>query len=252
MFLTERAHIVHGGTRKQDKFYWCNLGLIVGFAVIFVCCLIWKIAESTPDSCIITIKRSLDVSFIVYDFVVNAFLTIQFLVPLLKSSSMQGRIWRRIKRLTGANLAHQRNILDMQPSASERRLYTLAKRTFIGGFCCTLITILANSVQVAVMYGKEEAWLCLSICSGDVVLNCIVLHLVSSRRRVSDGPSEQVSNVDNEALIRPKLRHRASSEGMQQKIDENSVRHVSPTTKSTSPTSVDVEKAGFVELPEKT
>lgn len=244
MFLTERAHIVRGGTRRQDKLYWFNLVLILGIVVFFCLNLTRHLAISTPDSCIISIGRNVDIAFIAYDFLINVFLTIQFLVPLMQSSSLQGSLRRRISRITGTNVAALCNALNLQPSATEQQLYTLAKRTFIGVICCTLVT-LANMILVAIMYGKEEAWICLTVCSGDVLLNCIILHCVSSGQQGSDSASEQRPGPDEEAPIRPKLQLRTSSMVVQEEIEENSVRHIKCTVKPGSPV---VDEIGFADM----
>lgn len=41
-FLVERAHIVRGGDRRQDKLYWLNCAVLLGFVALAISPLIGK------------------------------------------------------------------------------------------------------------------------------------------------------------------------------------------------------------------
>lgn len=226
LFLTERAHIVRGGTRREDKLYWVNMSLILGIVVLWILCHVFRVVVRTPERCVISIGRDVDIPFIIYDFFINIFLTVQFLVPLLQSSSLRTRVIRIVDRFRGkqsstAAAAAESSFAGHHTPEAERQLYTLARRTFIGGLFCTLVTI-ANGIQVAIMFGKEDAWLCLTTCSGDVVLNCLILHFITNGRQGTDESVRRASKVDLEARAsRPKLELRTSSMVMRQAMTDD-------------------------------
>lgn len=250
LFLTERAHVVRGGSRREDKLYWVNLSLILGIVVLWVLCHVFRVAVRTPERCIISIGRDVDIPFIIYDFFINIFLTVQFLIPLISSSSFRTKVKRFVSRARGEENGQSQSFETQFPQEAEKQIYSLAKRTFIGGLFCTLVTI-ANGIQVALMFGKEDAWLCLTTCSGDVVLNCIILHFITNGRQGTD-ESVQRASIDTMS-VRPKLEFRTSSMVIRQSLDDivTKQKNVVIVERSTSSSSTfDEIRPCKIDLPE--
>ncbi|KAF4945377.1 hypothetical protein FSARC_14441 [Fusarium sarcochroum] len=134
--------------------------LLVGYLVVAILNFIHRIARITNGECYIGMKKISMIPLIAFDFVINIYLTILFLIPL--------------KTTSHANC----------------RLRSLALRTFIGA-CCTLTSSIINLTVVMVLNG-EPGWVCLMCCSTDVLFSAIVLQWITSQD--NDSSSSQVNS----------------------------------------------------------
>lgn len=184
LFLTERAHVVRGGTRLNDRIYWLNVSLALGPAIIAVLCVVTRYIRVTENHCVIAIRRNLNVAYVIYDLFVTCFWTVQFLTPLYRVSPLRTN-WRLWRKSFSAQKSLNTSSEGECVNRTERQLYTLAQRTAIGSVLCMIVTV-ANAIQVAVMFGKEDVTICLLACSLDVGLNCIILHFVTNGRHGTD------------------------------------------------------------------
>lgn len=102
-------------------------------------------------TCYIGLDTPASVSLLLYDFLMNLYLTILFVQPL----------WR-------PNLSHH-----------SRNLRRLAKRTCIGCVLSLTITTI-NLVTLSVFHGEELGAICLACCTTDTTLNAVILFWVTS------------------------------------------------------------------------
>lgn len=100
---------------------------------------------------------------IIFDVVVNVYLTMLFILPL-------------------------RNLYSYQHNTN-RALRTMAFRSFIGS-CATLTSSVVNLTILMVLKG-EPGWICLMCCNADILFCVLVLHWVTQVDRNPGGSSSQ-------------------------------------------------------------
>ncbi|KAH9897190.1 hypothetical protein F4778DRAFT_744689 [Xylariomycetidae sp. FL2044] len=100
---------------------------------------------------------------------INVYLTILFLIPVVKSYSLRLRWSRGTVHLGSTNITQ---------TATDLRLRKLAVRTLMGT-CCTLAITIANLSALLALDG-ETAWLCLLCCKIDIFFSAIVIHWVTT------------------------------------------------------------------------
>jgi hypothetical protein len=103
--------------------------------------------------CIIGMQKIAMLPLIVFEVIVNVYLTLLFIIPLRGLHSYQ----------TNANPILKR----------------MAFRSFIGS-CATLTTSVINLTILMVLKG-EPGWICLMCCNADILFCVIVLHWVTSK-----------------------------------------------------------------------
>ncbi|GAB7340097.1 hypothetical protein MBLNU457_6585t3 [Dothideomycetes sp. NU457] len=99
-------------------------------------------------------ERKALLPLIVFDVIVNVYLTALFLLPLRSLYSFK-------KREGGSNT-----------------LRRMAFRTFIGA-CATLISSIVNLTVLTALHG-EPGWICLMLCNADILFSVLVLHWVTT------------------------------------------------------------------------
>lgn len=156
LFLVEKAYIIRGSRqpRLKDKLYLFNFfGMICPYAVVIVLNFVFRFAYINDEGvCIIGMKKFAMLPLIIFDVVVNVYLTTLFLIPLRKLYSYQHNI----------NTA----------------LRTVALRTFVGS-CATLTSSVVNLTVLMVLRG-EQGWICLMCCNADILFSVIILHWVTA------------------------------------------------------------------------
>jgi len=163
LFLIERVHIVRGSmrTRLKDKVYLINMVGLLPYCVIGVLAIIFRVSDFDQNGkCLIGVERQTSILVIVYDLVINIYLTIQFLLPILGLYSFQHEPTTRLRKV--------------------------ALRTLVGTIL-TLMSSVANITAIFILKGLEPAFICLTCCTLDVAFSATVLHWVTSVR-VEDGP----------------------------------------------------------------
>jgi hypothetical protein len=103
--------------------------------------------------CIIGMQKIAMLPLIIFEVIVNVYLTLLFIIPLRGLHSYQ----------TNANPILKR----------------MAFRSFIGS-CATLTTSVINLTILMVLKG-EPGWICLMCCNADILFCVIVLHWVTSK-----------------------------------------------------------------------
>ncbi|KAK0660026.1 hypothetical protein DIS24_g3746 [Lasiodiplodia hormozganensis] len=155
-FLVEKAYIVRGShkPRLSDRLYIFNaFGLIIPYVGIVILNFVWRIAYISPrGTCIIGMQKKAMMPLIIFDVVINVYLTALFIIPLRRLYSYR----------------HNTN----------KTLRIMALRTFIGS-CATLTSSVVNLTVLMILKG-EPGWICLMCCNADILFSVLVLHWVTS------------------------------------------------------------------------
>ncbi|KAF3925665.1 hypothetical protein ABW21_db0208773 [Orbilia brochopaga] len=156
-FLVEKVYIIrskHKGPRRKDKMYLFNtIGMLFPYFIVIILTFIFRISElSTDGECYIGLKLVANIPLLVFDVVINVYLTSLFLIPLFGVCAFD---------------------------QASQKVRNMAKRTFWGS-AATLLSTVANLTTLVVLRGHEPGWVCFACCNADVVFSAIVLHWVTS------------------------------------------------------------------------
>ncbi|RFN42600.1 hypothetical protein FIE12Z_12763 [Fusarium flagelliforme] len=160
VFLVEKAHLVKGSRarRRDSKLYLFNIiSLLVGYFIVAVMNFYYRFARLENGECYIGMERISMIPLVAFDFVINIYLTILFLLPLTNSYSYK----------------------NQSEGNGRSRLRSVAFRTFVGA-CCTLTSSVVNLTVIMVLKG-EPGWVCFMCCNADVLFSAIVLQWVTSQ-----------------------------------------------------------------------
>ncbi|KAK6538449.1 hypothetical protein TWF694_010034 [Orbilia ellipsospora] len=150
--------------RRKDKFFLFNaIGLLVPYGAVCILSLIYRFAYFKDGVCRIGMKTFALIPLVVFDVVVNVYLTILFLVPVLKISKFT----------------------KSKSQTKNRGLRKVALKTFFGS-CATLTSSVANLTTLMLLNG-EPGWVCLIICNCDILFSAIVLHCITNHDHQTTG-----------------------------------------------------------------
>ncbi|KAK4207021.1 hypothetical protein QBC37DRAFT_104763 [Rhypophila decipiens] len=173
MFLVEKAHIIRSGNKKlrmRSKLYIFNsFGMIGVYCGVVVLNFIYRINRVENGQCIIGMQKLAMIPLIVFDLLVNVYLTVLFLIPLFGLYSFN----------------------NLQKSRGSRRLRTVATRTFIGCVCTLTSSIVNLSVLMAL--DGEPGWVCLMCCNSDILFSAVVIQWITSRDSMSPASNDSLS-----------------------------------------------------------
>ncbi|KAL1836968.1 hypothetical protein VTJ49DRAFT_4432 [Mycothermus thermophilus] len=177
LFMVEKAYIIRSDRAKprlKSKPYRFNaFGMIGVFCVIIVLNFVMRFARIENGECIIGLKRQAILPLIIFDLLVNVYLTILFLRPLYSIYA-----FKTYGRSPGSN-----------------RLKTMALRTFIGCVCTLTSSIVNLSVLVAL--NGEPGWVCLMCCNSDILFSAVVIHWITSRDNATDNGTVSTASSQN-------------------------------------------------------
>ncbi|KAL5424944.1 hypothetical protein PMIN04_002896 [Paraphaeosphaeria minitans] len=166
-FLVERAYIIRGSRapRLKTKLWLFNcLGMLLPYCAVVVLNFVFRIAYIDDNGvCIIGMERIAMLPLIVFDVIVNVYLTLLFIMPLRTLYSYQ--------------------------HGTNRALRTMAFRSFVGS-CATLTSSVVNLTILMVLKG-EPGWICLMCCNADILFSVVVLHWVTQVDRSSGSSSNR-------------------------------------------------------------
>ncbi|KAM3454802.1 hypothetical protein MY3296_002780 [Beauveria thailandica] len=159
LFLVEKAYVVRGAVKRRlrSKLYIFNsFGMLGVYVVVVILNFIFRIARMENGQCIIGMQEISMIPLISFDAVVNVYLTILFLRPLMNLHSYK----------------------SMPQTNANARLRAVTFRTFVGS-CCTLVSSIVNLSVLMALRG-EPAWICLMCCNCDILFSAIVIQWVTS------------------------------------------------------------------------
>ncbi|KAH7027210.1 uncharacterized protein B0I36DRAFT_326668 [Microdochium trichocladiopsis] len=175
LFLADRLHVVRSTVkgRKQSRlFLFHTIGIafcIVVLAAVFIYLRLHYIENGV---CIIGVQRVMMVIGVIFDALINIYLTGFFLFYLSKSFNLQPfKSSRGVESLGSGE----------RPNPLAAEINKLTKRTTIG-LGITLIATITNLATITIMDG-EVLWLCFLTCKADILLCVLVLHYMASSGR---------------------------------------------------------------------
>lgn len=146
------------------------LFLIVGFGAVSVTAFIWPNADISPldKKCRIGQPLKVTIPLLAYDIVVNVSLTalfVHFLYPFLAPKGNRISLGQSLSSLRFFSLRQSPNSSSNQDPVTGR-LRRLVVKTVVGGVLVMIPTV-ANLTGVLITRGREQGWLCLTLCSLD-------------------------------------------------------------------------------------
>jgi hypothetical protein len=123
---------------------------------------VYRVAFFREDgTCIIGLEAKSVLPLIIFDAVLNFYLTLLFIIPLRKLYSYK--------------------------NSPNSVLRTITLRSFVGSLA-TLTSSVVNLTVLMVLHG-EAAWICLMCCNADILFSVLVLHWVTSKDKASSSSS---------------------------------------------------------------
>ncbi|KAL3296072.1 hypothetical protein RB213_013151 [Colletotrichum asianum] len=150
--------------------------------------------DSASETCVIGLERAILIPIIVFDALVNIYLTSLFLIPLFKLHSIQASILR--PWTMGSNHRHPRTPPNV-------RLRRLALRTFLGALLT--LTVSLTNLSVLVALGGEVVWLCLACCNIDILITAFLIQWTNTSPKKS---AKETPNVEAQPMpdLTPELK----------------------------------------------
>ncbi|KAF2434903.1 hypothetical protein EJ08DRAFT_569705, partial [Tothia fuscella] len=196
MFIVERAHSIRAPyTRRFHDWVWCGwMGvLVVGFTSLSVLAFMQPVAALGDDDgkCRIGLPRTASIVLVMFDIFINFSLTGVFLWllrPLLafhQTSDPERRSYfrhRLLKYLESAccwtPFKFSRSNGPYRPALNTslvKAVEVLVWKTFVG----TVLIVIPTIVNLSLLYrmgGREQGWMCFTICTIDVTWAVCVIH----------------------------------------------------------------------------
>ncbi|KAL2061324.1 hypothetical protein VTL71DRAFT_7597 [Oculimacula yallundae] len=181
-FLVEKVYIIRSISkpRLKSKLYLFNtFGMLLLYLGCIILNFVYRTAYFAEDgTCIIGMELKAMMPLIIFDAVVNLYLTLLFVLPLRSLYSYKN-----------------------SPKSSLR---TMAIRSFVGSIA-TLTSSVVNLTVLMVLQG-EEAWLCLMLCNADILFSVVVLHWVTSKDTIRE-ESTNLTSPGHTSRSRRQQRH---------------------------------------------
>ncbi|KAI7900352.1 uncharacterized protein BX663DRAFT_518362 [Cokeromyces recurvatus] len=162
-WLIERIHLVTAVKTSRFKTcqYKAHIGLLCPYIIIFVLMLTYRnIYLESDGKCTIGLQLVASVPLLVYDFILNLYLTWLFMAPLMNVGLSSKVNWKRSK------------------------LYRVARHTLVASIVSLLISFV-NVLVVVITHGHERGLVCLTMCTLDVTINAVTVYWVTTNRRTN-------------------------------------------------------------------
>lgn len=193
LFMIERAHQLRRrklSSHLEDSWYLIEfLSLIIGFGVIgfFAFQLPIAVISSTDGLCRIGLPPHVAISILAYDVVFNVVLAVDFCVLAWKVTPFKGL--REVFEYLYAALPFKK----FQAASNEhQKIRKFHIGRVIWGLVAITIPTIANLYVLAYVHGREQGWLCLSVCTADITLGVIVIHWLTSKPSYSIPTAQQL------------------------------------------------------------
>ncbi len=206
LFVIERAHQLRRrklSSHLQDSWYLVEfLGLIIGLGVIAFFAFNGPIAVISPTDglCRIGLPPHVAMSILVFDVVFNVVLAVDFCVLAWKVSPF--KCPREFLKYLCVALPFRK----LQAASNE---YEKIRKFHIGrviwGLIAVTIPTVANLYVLASVHGREQGWLCLSVCTGDITWGVIVIHWLTSKPSYSSPTVHQQQQQQQEQQLQSNL-----------------------------------------------
>ncbi|KAK4513668.1 uncharacterized protein ATC70_005672 [Mucor velutinosus] len=178
-WLIERIYLVTAvkTSRLKTNSYRIHLTMLCPYIIIFALMLIYRnIYLEADGKCTIGLQLIASIPLLVYDFILNLYLTWLFMAPLMNIGLTSRANWKR------------------------SRLYRLARRTLVASVVSLLISF-ANVLFVVVTKGHQRGLVCLTMCTVDVTINAVTVYWVTTNKngggKDADGKNKTIYTTDH-------------------------------------------------------
>lgn len=157
-WLIEKVYVVSSTreTRWKTLSYRFHAALMLPYIGIFTLMLIFHTAElEASGMCIIGLQSVAALPLIIYDLLINLYMTVLFIRPLIK--------------------------LGKKGNGKESRLHDVALRTLVASVVCLVVSF-ANIFSLHMFDGRERGLVCLACCTVDVTINVVTIHWVTTQQ----------------------------------------------------------------------
>ncbi|CAO3656046.1 unnamed protein product [Mucor fragilis] len=178
-WLIERIYLVTAvkTSRLKTNSYRIHLIMLCPYIIIFALMLIYRnIYLEADGKCTIGLQLIASIPLLVYDFILNLYLTWLFMAPLMNIGLTSRANWKR------------------------SRLYRLARRTLVASVVSLLISF-ANVLFVVVTKGHQRGLVCLTMCTVDVTINAVTVYWVTTNKngggKDANGKNKTIYTTDH-------------------------------------------------------
>jgi hypothetical protein len=187
----------------------------VPYCVIVAVNFVFRVAYFREDgTCIIGLQSKSVMPLIIFDAVLNFYLTLLFVIPLRKLYSYK--------------------------NSPNSILRTVTLRSFVGSLA-TLTSSVVNLTVLMILKG-EAAWICLMCCNADVLFSVLVLHWVTSKDKASTTNSSADAYSGQNASHIQRNKNSAGSMGPYSVADKLGVFDVSKAREGTVTTHISAQE----------
>ena len=165
LFLVERAHLIRAIPRKHDWMFFagiliiaCGFGPIAGFAFARP---EYEVSH-IDNKCRIGLPRFVTIPLLVYDILINIGITAMFIV-FVRSYTKDSKNTLALVRLA-LPIPFIKPAMEITKQAEIMELMVV--KSFLGAVAVIIPTV-ANLVVLLKLHGKEQGWLCFTLCTID-------------------------------------------------------------------------------------
>jgi hypothetical protein len=183
LFLVERTHAPRASYRGRWRdWVWLagTSATLMGFTSIAIVGFLYPIATFSPGDghCRIGLRRYVTMPLLIFDVVLNIYLTFVFvwlLRPLVRTGSLLARTspTSRLAKCFCAMTRRSRTGTSIDLNRSNQhmvqKLEHLLLKTFLGSVLVMIPTIV-NLAALTILEGRELGWICLIACTVDGTL----------------------------------------------------------------------------------
>lgn len=195
LFLVERTHIVKATlqSRSEDRVYLIGLTfVIIGYSTLAISMFLWHISNFDKNTaiCHIGLVKPVAIALLVWDIIVNVFLTIvflancrQYMIKGLRASLLSPNMLDLLKRLTFYN--ESSNVNEMIATTISQDTLIRVLRKALWGCLGVLASTVTNFAILLHFAGNEEVWVFFTFTTLDGTVQdtiLILFHEKSSTR----------------------------------------------------------------------
>ncbi|EON66011.1 hypothetical protein W97_05254 [Coniosporium apollinis CBS 100218] len=200
MFLVERAHALRAPYLRRTRDWIWLFGMIIvvtGFGSIAIIAFIFPLAEMSPEDgrCRIGLPLKVTIPLLTFDIVINVALTsifVHHLGPLIRFESNVGgisgnpympshiggslkRLFRKSKPRISVSSTLDGDWTTNLNHENMRAVEKLVWKSLIGA----VVVMIPTVINLTLLYhwqGREQGWLCFTICTLDATWQVCVVH----------------------------------------------------------------------------
>ncbi|MCJ1337499.1 hypothetical protein MMC09_002781 [Bachmanniomyces sp. S44760] len=191
LFLVQRSHLIRGGDILRDWYNLAGLAIVaLGFGTIGCLTFVYPVASMSPidGKCRIGLPNKVTIPLLIYDIMINSLVTGDFV--RLVNRNVRGPMSSAVRHALPRVLGRQRVQVQLD------MLEIIVTKSPLG-CCAIIIPTLANLVVLIKLHGREQGWICFTICTanGKSVLRFHVhAHLLTGHSLVGCAPVHRLTS----------------------------------------------------------